>query len=122
MTYIMRIVGAIAIFIANAIWRVTGLRPAGRVLVRALGSKDETIRMLAGMFLVKAGKQAEPLLEEALKRRENLPTVLTILGDIGDRKFEPVLRQFSEDPDPEVAQAARDALRTLNANESSSHG
>ena len=116
MIFIKRIVGAIGIFIINAIWRVTGLRPAGRVLVRALGSRDEPIRMLAGMFLVKAGKRAVPLLEEALKRRENLPTVLIILGDIGDQKVEPELRQFSEDRDPEVARAARDALRILHAN------
>jgi hypothetical protein len=111
----MRIVRAIGVFIAYAIWRVTHLREAGRALIRALGSRDESVKMLAGMFLVKAGRRSEPLLEEALGRRENLPTVLIILGDIGDRRFEPDIRRFSDDRDPKVAEAARDALRILNA-------
>jgi HEAT repeat protein len=111
----MRIAGAIGIFVANAIWRLTGLPAAGRVLLSALGSGDETVRTLAGMFLVKAGKRSVPILEEAIERRENLPIVLTILGDIGDRRFITELRQFSEDRDPEVARAARHALRILNA-------
>ncbi len=67
------------------------------------------------MFLVQAGKRAEPLLEEALRRRDNLPMVLSVLASIGDRKFEPELREFSLDRDPKVAQAARDALRVLEA-------
>lgn len=111
----MRIARAIGVFVANAIWRITGLRSAGRVLLRALGSEDETVRTLSGMFLVKAGKRSVPLLEEAIERRENLPTVLIILGDIGDRRFEAELRRFIEDHDPGVAQAARDALRILKA-------
>ncbi len=65
------------------------------------------------MFLVQAGKRAEPLLEEALRRRDNLPMVLSVLASIGDKKFEPELRKFSLDRDPQVAQAARDALRVL---------
>jgi HEAT repeat protein len=95
------------------IWRSTGLRAAGRALVRALGSEDEDLRTIAGMFLVKAGKDSEPLLEEALNRRENLPMVLWILGDIGDSRLEPEIRQFSDDLDPRVAGAARDALEGL---------
>ena len=110
----MRIAGAAGIFVVNAIWRVTGLRAAGRVLLRALGSGDETVRTLAGMFLVKAGSRSIPILEEAIKRRDNLPVVFTILGDIGDRRFITELHLFSEDRDPEVAQAARHALRMLN--------
>ena len=73
------------LFAGKAIWRITRLRPVGRAIVRALGSKDDSVRTVAGMFLVQAGKQAVPLLEEALARRENLPMVLTILADIGDR-------------------------------------
>ena len=41
--------------------------------------------------------------------------VLSILASIGDKKFEPKLREFSQDRDPQVAQAARDALRVLAA-------
>jgi HEAT repeat protein len=103
------------LFTCQAIWRVTGARAAGRFLVRSLGSDDENVRVIAGMFLVRAGKRAEPLLEEALRRRENLPMVLSILGDIGNEKFESNLRQFTSDRDPRVAQAAQNALRVLAA-------
>lgn len=109
----MRLATAARLFACNAVWRLTRLPGAGRALVRALGSEDEDLRTIAGMFLVQAGRRAEPLLEEALRRRENLPMVLSILASIGDRKFEPELREFSRDDDPKVAQAARDALRVL---------
>lgn len=65
------------------------------------------------MFLVKAGKDSEQLLHEALARRENLPMILTVLADIGDSRFEPEIRAFSQDEDPKVAKAAREALRVL---------
>lgn len=101
------------LLLSNAVWRATGLPAAGRTLVHALGSEDESVRTIAGMFLVQGGRKAEPLLREALDRRENLPLVLTILGDLGDPKFGPELQRFSRDPDPEVAKAARDALQVL---------
>ena len=66
------------------------------------------------MLLVRAGKKAEPLIDDALEKRERLPYILTILGDIGDLKYEPKLRQFANDPDGYIATAARDALRVLN--------
>jgi hypothetical protein len=103
------------LFICRAIWRAFDVRSAGRFLVRSLNSPDETVRVISGMFLVKAGKRAEPLLEEALARRENLPLVLSILGDIGSQRFEPDLRQLSSDGDPRIAQAAQNALRVLAA-------
>jgi hypothetical protein len=65
------------------------------------------------MFLVKAGKSAEPLLTEALARRENVPMVLAVLADIGDPDVEPQVRSFSSDSDPEVSRAAKEALRIL---------
>lgn len=99
----------------RALFSTTGLRPAGRALVRALGSPDEEVRTIAGTSLVQTGRRSEPLLEEAAARRENLPLVLTLLGDIGDPTSEPILTRFAGDPDPDVAQAARDALRTLQA-------
>ncbi len=55
----------------------------------------------------------EPLLEEALRRRENLPIVLTILADIGDTRVESEIRRFSGHEDPQVAEAAKQALRVL---------
>ena len=96
-------------------WRLTGLNAAGRVLVHALGSPNENVRTVAGMLLVKAGKKSEPVLSEALMRRESLPLVLTILADIGSQQLEPEIRALSQDRDPQVAKAAEDALRLLTA-------
>ena len=110
----MELAGVIHLFIAHTIWRITGLRSAGRALIRALGAKDENLKTIAGMFLVQAGKRGESLLREALHRRESLPMILAVLGDIGDPEFEAELRRFSRDTNPEVAQAAQDALRVLS--------
>ncbi len=101
------------LFACQAIWRMTGVDAAGRVLVDSLGSPDENVRVIAGMFLVKGGKRAEALLHEALQRRQNLPMVVSILGDIGSEKFEPDLLELTTDRDPRVAQAAQNALRVL---------
>jgi hypothetical protein len=109
----MDLPGAALLFASNALWRATGLEAVGRTLVRALGSPHEDLRTIAGMFLVKAGTKASPLLREPLRRRENLPLVLSIIGDIGDAEFEPELRHLTEDPNPDVARAARDALDVI---------
>ena len=111
----MKLASAAKLFVLYAIWRATRMPGTGRIIVHALNSSDETIRTVAGMLLVRAGQLAEPLLKEALDRRENLPLVPVILGDIGDRTIEPEIRSFSGDHDPDVAQAARDALRTMGA-------
>lgn len=109
----MRTSEAARLFGQNALWRSTGLRSAGRALVEALGSPDEDLRTIAGMFLVRGGRRAEPLLEEALARRANLSMVLSVLSSIGDPRYEPVFQSFSQDPDPAAADAAREALRLL---------
>ena len=109
----MQVGKAAQLFAAKALWQATGLRSAGRALVRALGSPDDDVRTLAGMFLVQGGKKAVPLLDEALRRREHLPIVLTLLADLGDPRYEPALRAFAADPDPAVAESARQALKVL---------
>ena len=111
----MQLAGAARLFLANTLWRTTGWRREGRALMRALGSEDEDLRTLAATFLTKAGPRAEPLLEEALQNRENLPLVLTIGADIGAERFEPFFRRFRSDADPDVARAAESALRLLAA-------
>jgi hypothetical protein len=111
----MNLGGAARLYACNALWRATGSLAAGRVLVNALGSPDEDLPTLAGMFLAQAGKKAEPLLEEALAKREHLPFVLILLGDIGDPKYETELKRLSDDPEPLVAYAARSALRVMKA-------
>ena len=109
----MKLIATARVLAQHALWRATGWDAAGRAVVRALGAADPTVRTIAGMLLVRAGRRALRPLQEALAARENLPMVLSILGDIGQRQVEPQLRQFSKDPDPAVAQAARDALRVL---------
>ena len=111
----MQLLGAARLFFDNALWRLSGWHAVGRHLIEALDSEDEDIRTIAGMFLVKAGEKAKPLLEEALARRQSLPLVLTILGDIGDRQSAAKLQPFTQDPDPQVAKAAQDALKVLAA-------
>jgi HEAT repeat protein len=108
---------ALYLFSARAAWRVTGSTSAARTLVDALGSEDYDIRTIAGMFLVKAGRAAEPLLLEALEKRENVPMVLAVLADLGDRSVEPQIARFASDPDPEIARAATDALKVLRVAE-----
>lgn len=111
----MRLIGVARLPLLYGLWRGTGLTAAGRALVHALGSPDENIRTIAGMFLVRARERTVPLLREALERRESLPMALAILGDIGDRRCQPDLVRFTQDADPEVAKAARAALRVLGA-------
>src|SRR5262245_51855193 len=105
------LLGALRLFVYRALWHWLGVVSAGRSLVRALGSPDENIRSIAGILLGKSGKRAEPLLQDALDRRENLPTVLTVLGSIGDPALISQLRQFANDQSPDVAKAAREALK-----------
>jgi len=99
----------------HAAWRTTGLLTAGRAVIRALGSADPTVRTMAGTLLARSGARAEPLLREALAARENLPMVVTLLGDVGDETCRPQLTALTGDPDATVAGAARQALRVLDA-------
>jgi hypothetical protein len=100
---------------AGAVWRAVRARMAGRFLVRSLDAHNEDARTLAGMLLTRDGSKALPLLREAMAQHKNLPTVLTIIGSIGDRSMEPELRRFVFDNDPQVARAAKDSLRILVA-------
>ncbi len=107
---------AIGLFLKAVAWRLTGASRLGRMLIRTLSSENENLRNIAGILLVRAGKRAEPLLQEALHRRENLPMTLTLLADLGDRVVEKEIQPFSTDRDPKVAEAARQALRVLASN------
>lgn len=111
----MQVLQAAQIFASNLLWRVTGSQTAGRSLVNALDSTDPNVRTIAGMFLVRAGSKAEPLIEEALRQQVNLPQVLVMIGDLGAKRFEPELRRFATHADPEISRAARDGLKILEA-------
>lgn len=115
----MNLANVAYLYASNLVWRSTRMRPLGRVLVHALASENEMLRATAGMFLVHAGQQSIPLLREAVNKRQNLPIVLTLIADIGDRQFVPALQEFANDRDSEVAQAARDALRVFSMREQS---
>ena len=108
--YVLRI---LRLFLLNVIWRITGLRPAGRALVKALGSPNADVRTVAGILLVHAKHRSIPLLLEALDRRENVPMVLRVLADVGDIGIEGALQRWVRDSDPAVAAAANDALKIV---------
>jgi HEAT repeat protein len=108
-------VQAARLFALKGAWHALGSRAAGRALVRALASPDEGVRTVAGMFLAQAGKKAEPLVEEAIRKRVNLPMTLVIAGDIGAARLKPEMERLTSDPDPNIAKAARDGLRIMTA-------
>lgn len=109
----MKIRAAARLFASKAVWGVTGMDAAGRVLVEALASEDEDVRTIAGILLTKAGRRAEPLLGEALKDGRHVPMVISVLGSIGDPDVVSDLRPFARSDDPEVARAARDAIQVI---------
>ena len=111
----MLITAVLRLLAQHAAWRTMGLRTAGRAVVRALGSADPTVRTMAGTLLARSGTRAEPLLREALAARQNLPMVVTLLGDVGSESCRPALSELTRDPDETVAGAARQALRVLDA-------
>lgn len=100
------------LFACKALWRA-GMESGGRCLLEALDSPQADVRTVAGMFLVQAGKRAEPLVKQALERGEHFPMLLTIAGDIGAHSLIPQIRALTKHPDPQVARAASDALEIL---------
>ena len=112
----MWVLQAIGLFLAAAAWRLTGSKRFGEVLIRSLSAENENLKNIAGILIVRAGKNAEPLLQDALRRRENRPMTLSLLADLGDGMVEKEIRPFSTDQDPKVAEAARQALRVLASN------
>ena len=104
---------AAKMFAAGAAWKSAGLGVAGRTLVRGLASKDETVRNIAGILMVKAGRKSGPLLAAALKKasHEHAPMLLRILGELGDPQWDGMLERYAENNDPEIAAAARDAMK-----------
>lgn len=105
------LLGTVRLAFVYFMWRLTGV--GGSILVNALGDGRETVRTVAGILLARAGRQARPLLESAMAERRHLTVVLTILADLGDQALEGPIRRFRDDPDPQVAEAAKQALRLL---------
>lgn len=116
----MQVLRAAGVFAANALWRVTKSKSAGRVLVNALAADDPNVRTIAGMLLVRGGNESVPLIQEAIRRQVNLPQILVMAGDVGAGSLEPELQRFVAHPDPAVSQAARDGLRILHSQKQTS--
>ena len=110
----MRLGEAAKLFAANAAWRA-GSASAGRLLVDGLSSPDESNRTIAGMFLVRGGERAAPLLDEELEQPRNLPMLLRVMGDTAPERFRPVLERYATSDDPQISRAAQDALRAGRA-------
>lgn len=110
----MHVVRISRLFLDFALWRTASYAPAGQALMEALDSPDEDTRTLAYMFMVKAGPKSIGLLKEALAQRAHLPAVLGIMGDIADPATEEDIQKFTDDPEPEVADAAREALEVMH--------
>jgi|SRR5580658_7421142 hypothetical protein len=117
----MAVLGVARLFVCKTLWGV-GVESGGRCLLRALGSPQEDVRTVAGMFLVQAGKRAEPLVRKALERGEYLPTLVTIAGDIGSPSLAPQIQRLTMHADPQVARAARDALDIMTLQKSAVPG
>jgi len=109
----MRVAGALRLFLLYAIWRSAGGHWAGRRLLNALGEKDENLSAIAATLLARSGERAEPLVLEALRRRENLPIAIPLFGDVGRLAHAHELERLRDDSDPTIARAARDALEVL---------
>ncbi|HEY4427109.1 MAG TPA: hypothetical protein VGN08_02790 [Solirubrobacteraceae bacterium] len=92
---------------------LAGSRSAASKLIAGLGSEEEDVRVTSGMLLTRAGRRAEPYLVEALRRGENVPAILEVLGSIGDSAMEGEVERFIDDPDPRVARAAADASQLI---------
>ena len=109
----MRLAETAKLFAAYGLWRATGWAVAGRTLIGALGSPDANNRMIAGMFLVKGGRLALPLVAEALEKGRGLPLILNVAGDLGHTELAPLVERYTGAPDTRVAQQAAVSLKLL---------
>ena len=109
----MRIAGAARLFLLYVIWRSLGADWAGRSLLNALGEKDENLSAIAATLLARSGERAEPLVLDALRRRQNLDLTIPLFGDVARPAHAEELERLHRDPDPKIARAAKDALEVL---------
>ncbi|MCC6713898.1 MAG: hypothetical protein IT496_01595 [Gammaproteobacteria bacterium] len=109
----MKLGEAVKLFAAHCLWRVTGAKSAGRVLIRGLTSSEENNRLIAGMLLVRSGAKASPLYREALERGSPPPLLLRVIGDGGVRDLHSQIARYLDSNDPNVARAAAYALDAL---------
>jgi HEAT repeat protein len=107
-------VNAIPLFFLFFAFRWLGLRRAGDALIRALDDDSPNItqrQTIAGIFLVRSGRRALPILESALRSRHASPLLIRVAGDTELAELRPAIEQYLASPDPAVVRAAQDALR-----------
>lgn len=98
---------------AGAVWRVTGLARAGRTLVDATNSADETTRTLAGMLLAQAGERSVTAIEDAFVGGKGSPELVDVLTSIGSDRARLELESLTG-YDGEIGAAARQGLHDLD--------
>jgi hypothetical protein len=99
---------------AAAVWRLTGASAAGRTLVGAAASGDESAGTLAGVLLVRSGDRAVDLVATALASGGVDPALVDVLTSIGTPAARHSLESLSSSSDPQTAAAATTALRQLD--------
>jgi hypothetical protein len=109
----VRLAETAKLFAAYGLWRATGWAVAGRTLIATLGSSDANNRMIAGMFLVKGGRLALPLVADALESGRGLPLILNVAGDLGHTELAPLVERYTGAPDERIAQQAAVSLKLL---------
>lgn len=114
----MKLAESAKLFTANFLWRWTRFAVVGRIVVTGLDSPDANNRLIAGMFLVRGGRLALPLVRQALEEGRGLPLILNVAGDLGFQELIPLVERYENAADERIAQQARLALNLLRFAES----
>ena len=101
------------LFASYFLWRRAGLTLAGRTLIAGLDSADPNNRMIAGMFLVRGGVRAVPLVRDALECGRGLPLILNVAGDLGSPELIPFIERYTRSDDVQIARQAGQTLEWL---------
>lgn len=111
----MKLLETAGLLASYAAWRALPFRAPGEALVRGLESSDPNNRMIAGMFLVRAGARAVPIVRQALVEKRGLPAALSVAGDLGAPELKPLVESFASHEDPAISRAAVAALQSLHS-------
>jgi hypothetical protein len=109
----MGALSAARLLAAGSVWRVTTVGAAGRALISAVSSPDPDDRALAGILLTRAGDRSVPLIGEALSAGADPSDLVNVLASIGTDAARATLENAAGSGRPDVATAAREALRSL---------
>lgn len=111
----MQLGSVLRLFAFKALWESTRAAYFGCRIASHLASSDPNVRTIAGILLARGGPKAEPVLLEALEKRQNPEMVLRVLGDVAGLQTKPLILPYIHDSDPKIADAAKDALKVIDA-------